>query len=51
MNNHIEGKVAVISGASSGLGAAAARHLSAQGGTSSCWAPAAPIASGHWLTN
>ena len=28
MSNNIEGKVVVISGASSGLGAAAARHLS-----------------------
>ena len=32
MNNNIEGKVIVITGASSGLGEAAARHLSAQGG-------------------
>ncbi|MDB5232183.1 MAG: oxidoreductase [Chitinophagaceae bacterium] len=31
MNNNIEGKVIVITGASSGLGEAAARHLSAQG--------------------
>jgi NADP-dependent 3-hydroxy acid dehydrogenase YdfG len=31
MSNNIEGKVVVITGASSGLGAAAARHLSAQG--------------------
>ena len=31
MNHNIEGKVIVISGASSGLGEAAARHLSAQG--------------------
>lgn len=30
-NNNIEGKVIVITGASSGLGEAAARHLSAQG--------------------
>lgn len=33
MNNNIEGKVIVITGASSGLGEAAARHLSAQGAT------------------
>ncbi len=33
MNNHIEGKVIVITGASSGLGEAAARHLSEQGAT------------------
>ena len=33
MNNNIEGKVVVITGASSGNGAAAARHLSAQGAT------------------
>ncbi len=31
MNNNIQGKVIVITGASSGLGEAAARHLSAQG--------------------
>jgi NADP-dependent 3-hydroxy acid dehydrogenase YdfG len=31
MQNNIEGKVVVITGASSGLGEAAARHLSAQG--------------------
>jgi NADP-dependent 3-hydroxy acid dehydrogenase YdfG len=31
MNNQTEGKVVVITGASSGLGEAAARHLSAQG--------------------
>ena len=31
MNNNIEGKVIVITGASSGLGEAAARHLSEQG--------------------
>ncbi len=31
MNNNIEGKVIVITGASSGLGEAAAKHLSAQG--------------------
>ena len=31
MNNNIEGKVVVITGASSGLGEAAARHLSAHG--------------------
>jgi NADP-dependent 3-hydroxy acid dehydrogenase YdfG len=31
MSNNIEGKVIVITGASSGLGEAAARHLSAQG--------------------
>jgi NADP-dependent 3-hydroxy acid dehydrogenase YdfG len=33
MSNNIEGKVVVITGASSGMGAAAARHLSAQGAT------------------
>ncbi len=31
MSNNIEGKVVVITGASSGLGEAAARHLCAQG--------------------
>jgi len=30
MNKNIEGKVAAITGASSGLGEAAARHLSAE---------------------
>lgn len=33
MNNNIEGKVIVITGASSGLGETAARHLSEQGAT------------------
>jgi NADP-dependent 3-hydroxy acid dehydrogenase YdfG len=33
MSNNIEGKVVVITGASSGLGAAAARHLSSLGAT------------------
>jgi NADP-dependent 3-hydroxy acid dehydrogenase YdfG len=33
MSNNIEGKVVVITGASSGMGEAAARHLSAQGAT------------------
>ena len=33
MSNHIAGKVVVITGASSGLGAAAARHLSSLGAT------------------
>jgi NADP-dependent 3-hydroxy acid dehydrogenase YdfG len=31
MSNNIEGKVVVITGASSGLGEATARHLSTQG--------------------
>ena len=31
MSNNIEGKVVVITGASSGLGEAAARHLAARG--------------------
>ena len=33
MSSNIEGKVIVITGASSGMGEAAARHLSAQGAT------------------
>ena len=33
MSNNIAGKVVVITGASSGMGEAAARHLSAQGAT------------------
>jgi NADP-dependent 3-hydroxy acid dehydrogenase YdfG len=33
MSNNIAGKIVVITGASSGLGEAAARHLSAQGAT------------------
>ena len=33
MNNNVEGKVVVITGASSGLGEAAAKHLSELGAT------------------
>jgi NADP-dependent 3-hydroxy acid dehydrogenase YdfG len=33
MSHNIEGKVVVITGASSGLGEATARHLSSQGAT------------------
>ena len=33
MSNSVKGKVIVITGASSGLGEAAARHLSEQGAT------------------
>jgi NAD(P)-dependent dehydrogenase (short-subunit alcohol dehydrogenase family) len=39
MSNNIEGKVIVITGASSGMGAAAARHLFAQGATVVLGAP------------
>lgn len=46
MGHNIEGKV-VITGASSGLGEATARLLSAQGASALCWVHGAPIASSH----
>ena len=51
MNNNIEGKVIVITGASSGLGEAAAKHLSAQGATVVLGACRVRIAFNHWQTN
>ena len=50
MSNNIEGKVVVITGASSGLGEATARLLSAQGATVVLGARR-PIASRRWRTN
>jgi NADP-dependent 3-hydroxy acid dehydrogenase YdfG len=47
MSNNIEGKVVVITGASSGLGEATARHLSRKA-RPSCWVPGAAIASNLW---
>jgi NADP-dependent 3-hydroxy acid dehydrogenase YdfG len=47
MGNNIEGKVIVITGASSGLGEATARHLSARAVHALCWAHGAAIASSH----
>ncbi len=46
MNNNIDGKVVVITGASSGLGEATARLLSAQG-AQLCWARGALSVSSH----
>jgi NADP-dependent 3-hydroxy acid dehydrogenase YdfG len=46
MSNNIEGKIVVITGASSGLGEATARLLSAQA-QASCWVRGATIASRH----
>lgn len=46
MIDNIEGKIVVITGASSGLGEATARLLSADGATS-CLVRDAPIASSH----
>ena len=50
MSNNIEGKVVVITGASSGLGEATARLLSAQG-RASCWGHGASTASSRWRTS
>ena len=50
MSNNIEGKVVVITGASSGLGEATARLLSAQG-ASVVLVRGASIASGRWPTS
>jgi NADPH:quinone reductase-like Zn-dependent oxidoreductase len=47
-SNSIEGKIVVITGASSGLGESAARLLSAQGASVVL---GASIASNHWRTN
>ena len=50
MTAAIEGKVVVITGASSGLGEATARHLCAEG-RQSCSAPGASSASRRWPPN
>jgi NAD(P)-dependent dehydrogenase (short-subunit alcohol dehydrogenase family) len=51
MSNNIVGKVVVITGASSGLGQAAARLLSAQGAQALRWVRGVSIASSHWQTS
>ena len=48
MTQNIEGKVVVITGASSGLGEAAARHLAAARAPSWCWAPAGSTGFRRW---
>jgi NADP-dependent 3-hydroxy acid dehydrogenase YdfG len=50
MSNNIEGKVVVITGASSGLGEASARYLSTQGATV-VLVRAVTIVSSHWRAN
>ncbi len=51
MSNNIEGKVIVITGASSGLGEAAARLLSAEGAAVVLGARGASIAFSRWQTS
>jgi NADP-dependent 3-hydroxy acid dehydrogenase YdfG len=50
MSNNIEGKVVVITGASSGLGEASA-GISPHKARPLCWVRAVTIVSSHWRAN